>query len=201
MFCSEGDVFWDSSWPKWQTAVFFICNCRQSDGDTLCELWRSYREQAKPYMCCPKGQRVKGSASGVYTLINMQDLCPGLFGLTWMCHLTHCVCSLNVQCTWPRCCRCPDSCGWTAEVGLLLLHIYNTEGQIHLSFCTAFPMHVTPGGFLYSRGAPAWKRILGALCMAAVGYVTILYAFEGCAGASKLKGKAQKNSMAAEKEC
>lgn len=33
--------------------------CRQSDGNALCELWRSHREQAKPHMCCPEGQRVK----------------------------------------------------------------------------------------------------------------------------------------------
>lgn len=46
---------------------FSVCNCRQSDGDALCELWTCDREQAQPHMRCPKGQRVKGSTSGLHT--------------------------------------------------------------------------------------------------------------------------------------
>lgn len=57
MFCAEGDVTPADFNDK--RLHFSSAICRQSDGNTLCELWRRHHEQAEPHMCCPKGQRVK----------------------------------------------------------------------------------------------------------------------------------------------
>lgn len=129
MFCGEGDVTPAGSNDK--RLCFSLIICRQSDGNTLCELWRSHREQAKPHMCCPKGERVRRRC----LLSGHTEKRAGLVPRSRWVDLQvpfDPPCSLTVQCTWPRCCRCPDSCGQTAKVSLQRNLVYFLLGGLSL---------------------------------------------------------------------
>ena len=127
----------------------FVCICRQPDGDALFELRRCYCEQTKPHMSLPEGQRVNSSASGVNTHTHTDK--HVWFVSQSLCVLFNRCCLFTVQCTWPRCCWCPHSCGQAAKVGCSMFTI--------LSF-------IFSGPFL--RPTLDCKHVLDELCRPAV---------------------------------
>lgn len=139
--------------PNSSTAAMLLCVCRQPDGDTLFELRRCYPEQAQPHMSLPDGQRVKSCASGVNTHTHTDKHGGFVFqSLRFDLRvLFNRWCLFTIQCTWPRCCWCPHSCGQTAKVGYSMVTI--------LWFIFSEP---------FLRPTSDCKHVLDGLCRAAV---------------------------------